>query len=154
MSPAAQRTAARHPQCANRMLRLNRRAVRSARPKAGLARMKLRSRASFAFALAAVASLPVAAGAAPSSTQALVDQAATSLMRGDAAQAAATYTDALKDTSLPNDRRASILTDRGVAYTRLNQAKLAIDDFNKAAQLFPEYAAVYNNRGNLLLALG
>lgn len=92
--------------------------------------------------------------AAPSPSQALVDQAAISLTRGDASQAAATYTEALKDPALPNDRRASILTDRGVAYTRLNQAKLALDDFNKAAQLFPEYAAVYNNRGNLLLALG
>lgn len=98
--------------------------------------------------------LSTALHAAPSPTQTLVDQAATSLMRGDASQAAGGYTEALKDTSLPNDRRASILTDRGVAYTRLNQAKLAIDDFNKAAQLFPEYAAVYNNRGNLLLALG
>lgn len=91
--------------------------------------------------------------AAPSPTQALVDQAATALMRGETSQAVVNYTEALKDQSLPNDRRASILNDRGVAYTRLNQAKLAIDDFNKAAQLFPEYAAVYNNRGNLLLAL-
>jgi tetratricopeptide (TPR) repeat protein len=91
--------------------------------------------------------------AAPSPTQALVDQAATALVRGETGQAVAGYTEALQDTSLPNDRRASILNDRGVAYTRLNQAKLAIDDFNKAAQLFPEYAAVYNNRGNLLLAL-
>ncbi len=95
-----------------------------------------------------------AAYAAPSPTQTLVDQAAIALTRGDATQAATGYTEALKDTTLPNDRRASILTDRGVAFTRLNQAKLAIDDFNKAAQLFPEYAAVYNNRGNLLLALG
>lgn len=95
----------------------------------------------------------IPAAAAPSPTQTLIDQAATSLVRGEASQAAATYTEALKDPALPNDRRASILTDRGVAYTRLNQAKLALDDFNKAAQLFPEYAAVYNNRGNLLLAL-
>jgi tetratricopeptide (TPR) repeat protein len=91
------------------------------------------------------------ASAAP--TQTLVDEAATSLARGEASQAVTSYTEALKDTGLPNDRRASLLNDRGVAYTRLNQAKLAIDDFNKAAQLFPEYAAVYNNRGNLLLAL-
>ncbi len=37
---------------------------------------------------------------------------------------------------------------------RSGQPKLAIEDFNQAAQLFPEYAAVYNNRGNLLLSLG
>lgn len=91
--------------------------------------------------------------AAPSPSQALVDQAAIALVRGETSQAVANYSEALKDQSLPNDRRASILNDRGVAYTRLNQAKLAIEDFNKAAQLFPEYAAVYNNRGNLLLAL-
>ena len=74
------------------------------------------------------------------------------LVRGDAGQAVAGYTDALKDPALPNDRRATILNDRAVAYARLGQTKLAIDDFNRAAQLFPEYAAIYNNRGNLLLA--
>lgn len=92
--------------------------------------------------------------AAPSPTQTLVDQGSISLTRGEASQAITSYTEALKDTALPNDRRASILNDRGVAYSQLNQAKLAIEDFNKAAQLFPEYAAVYNNRGTLLLALG
>ncbi len=79
---------------------------------------------------------------------------AAALVRGDAGQAVTAYTEALKDTALSNDRRATILTDRAVAYARLGQTKLAIDDFNHAAQLFPEYAAIYNNRGNLLLALG
>jgi tetratricopeptide (TPR) repeat protein len=93
--------------------------------------------------------------AAPAADASLKAQdAATALVRGDAANAVTNYTEALKDTSLPNDRRATILTDRAVAYARLGQTKLAIDDFNRAAQLFPEYAAIYNNRGNLLLALG
>jgi tetratricopeptide (TPR) repeat protein len=81
-------------------------------------------------------------------------EAAAALVRGDTARAVTGYTDALKDATLTNDRRATVLTDRAVAYARLGQTKLAIDDFNKAAQLFPEYAAIYNNRGSLLLALG
>jgi tetratricopeptide (TPR) repeat protein len=94
------------------------------------------------------------AHAAPADSGMKAQDAATALVRGDAGQAVTGYTEALKDTSLPNDRRATILTDRAVAYARLGQTKLAIDDFNRAAQLFPEYAATYNNRGNLLLALG
>jgi tetratricopeptide (TPR) repeat protein len=103
----------------------------------------------------ALISLPTAGAFAAAADAALKAQdAATALVRGDANQAVAGYTEALKDPALPNDRRATILTDRAVAYARLGQTKLAIDDFNRAAQLFPEYAAIYNNRGNLLLALG
>jgi tetratricopeptide (TPR) repeat protein len=81
-------------------------------------------------------------------------EASSALLRGNVAQALALYTDALKDNTLPNDRRGAILNDRGVGYHRLGQTKLALDDFNRAVQLFPEYAAVYNNRGNTLMALG
>ncbi|CAN1722235.1 Tetratricopeptide repeat protein [Hyphomicrobium sp. 1Nfss2.1] len=108
-------------------------------------------------AVLAIAVMPLFSGgllAAAGDAAVKAQDAATALVRGDAGQAVAGYTDALKDTSLPNDRRATILTDRAVAYARLGQTKLAIDDFNRAAQLFPEYAAIYNNRGNLLLALG
>lgn len=80
--------------------------------------------------------------------------AAAALVRGDTGKAVVDYSEALKDTTLANDRRATILTDRAVAYARLGQTKLAIEDFNHAAQLFPEYAPIYNNRGSLLLALG
>jgi tetratricopeptide (TPR) repeat protein len=97
--------------------------------------------------------------APPASTVAPVtgpgqQEAASALMRGNAAQAVTLYTDALKDQTLPNDRRGAILNDRAVAYARMGQTKLAIDDFNRAVQLFPEHAATYNNRGNLLLELG
>ncbi|MCL4767282.1 MAG: tetratricopeptide repeat protein [Hyphomicrobiaceae bacterium] len=81
-------------------------------------------------------------------------EAASALLRGQIDQAVAAYTEALQDASLPNDRRAAILNDRGVANTRLGQHKLALDDYNRAVQLFPEYAPVYNNRGNTLLGLG
>lgn len=105
----------------------------------------------------AVALLPLAAGTAiagPADAAIKAQDAAAALVRGDAGQAVVDYTEALKDPALPNDRRATILNDRAVAYARLGQTKLAIEDFNRAAQLFPEYAAIYNNRGNLLLALG
>lgn len=82
------------------------------------------------------------------------EQAAQQLVRGNPSQAIADYTEALKDTGLVNDRRASILNDRAVAYVRANQPKLALEDYNRAVQLFAEYPAAYNNRGNLLVALG
>lgn len=102
--------------------------------------------------LVSLAAHAAAPSGAPAALQ--MQDAAAALVRGNAAQAVQGYSDALADQSLPNDRRATILNDRGVAYTRLGQTKLALEDFNKAVQLFPEYAAVYNNRGNLLMTLG
>lgn len=103
----------------------------------------------------AVATLGVTpANAAPGEPPGAALEAASNLLRGNSAQAISLYTDALKDPRLTNDRRGAILNDRAVAYARTGQAKLALDDFNRAIQLFPEHAATYNNRGNLLLALG
>jgi tetratricopeptide (TPR) repeat protein len=82
------------------------------------------------------------------------EEGAALLIRGDAAAAVMSYSAALKDTGLPNDRRATILNDRGVANVRLGETKAALEDYNRAVELFPEYPVVYNNRGNLLLALG
>ena len=76
------------------------------------------------------------------------------ILKSSPSTAIAQFSEALKDQTLPADRRAALLNDRAVAYGRLGQTRLAIDDFNRAAQLFPEYAAVYNNRGNALLAVG
>lgn len=84
----------------------------------------------------------------------LAQEAARAQNRGNLDLALTLYGQALGDVTLANDRRAGILSDRGVVYARLNQPKLAIDDYNRAVQLFPENAAVYNNRGNTLLALG
>src|SRR3990170_1865553 len=95
--------------------------------------------------------MPVSRRRQPASA---IDAGATALVKGNSAEAVVSFTEALKDPGLSNDRRASILNDRGVAYMRSGQPKLAIDDFNLAAQQFPEYAAIYNNRGNLLLSLG
>ncbi|MBL8845386.1 MAG: tetratricopeptide repeat protein [Hyphomicrobium zavarzinii] len=93
------------------------------------------------------------AQAAPGEPQ-IAEEAAGALVRGEVQQAVQSYTEALKDTALPNDRRAAILNDRGVANIKLGLTRQAFEDFNLAAQLFPEFAAVYNNRGNLLLSLG
>lgn len=76
------------------------------------------------------------------------------LLRGETQQALGLLSNSLKEPSLTNDRRATLLNDRGIAYMRLGQHKLAIEDYNRAAQLFPEHAPVYNNRGTTLLALG
>lgn len=106
--------------------------------------------------LAADAETPAAPSAATTTAVPLSksEQAAQQLVRGNAAQAIIDTTEALKDTGLANDRRASILNDRAVAYVRAGQPKLALEDYNRAVQLFAEYPAAYNNRGNLLVQLG
>ncbi len=80
-------------------------------------------------------------------------EAAAALQRGDIEQAVQLYTAALDDTAVSNDRRAVLLTERGVALMKRRSFKAALDDFNKAATIYPEYAAVYVNRGNLFLLL-
>lgn len=100
------------------------------------------------------ATFSVPAHAASANGAAKAQEAASALLRGNIEQAVAAYTEALKDESLANDRRAAILNDRGVANSRLGNHKAAVEDFNRAVQLFPEYAPVYNNRGNTLLSLG
>jgi len=81
-------------------------------------------------------------------------EAAIALQRNQVARAIELYTEALADAGVPNDRRAALHNDRGVAYGRLNQPRPAIEDFNRSVQLFPESPSVYNNRGSLLLAFG
>jgi tetratricopeptide (TPR) repeat protein len=103
--------------------------------------------------LAACAAQPAAAQVESVTTLKLREAAAV-LQRGNVEQALALYEQVLQDKTLPNDRRAIILNDRGVAYTRRQQPKEAIEDFNRAIALYPEYAALYNNRGNVLLGLG
>ena len=95
-----------------------------------------------------------AAHAASESGATPAQEGASSLLRGNIDQAIIQYTDALKDSGLTNDRRGAILNDRAVAYARSGQTRLALDDFNRSVQLFAENPAAYNNRGNLLLALG
>jgi tetratricopeptide (TPR) repeat protein len=107
--------------------------------------------------LAALLGLALSAGGVVAQSESAllrVREGGAALVRGNTDQAIAIYTEALDDKTLTNDRRATILNDRGVAYSRHQQPREAIEDFNRAVQLYPEYAAVYNNRGNVLLALG
>ena len=64
-------------------------------------------------------------------------EAAAALQRGNVDQAITLYDQVLEDKSLPNDRRATILNDRGVAYSRRQQHKEAIEDFNRAIAALP-----------------
>ncbi|MDX2257474.1 MAG: tetratricopeptide repeat protein, partial [Hyphomicrobiaceae bacterium] len=126
------------------------------KPRAALARRVL------AVGALAACCATLALGAAPARAQqqgaevAALRQreAASALQRGQTEEAVGHYTTALSLADLPNDRRATLLNDRAVAYVRLGKTKLALEDFNKAIELFPEYAPTYNNRGNLLMALG
>jgi tetratricopeptide (TPR) repeat protein len=96
---------------------------------------------------------PYIATASAEDTAAIRD-AGAALARGNLDQAVTLYSQALQDKTLPNERRAILLSDRGVAHARLQNPRDAIEDFNRAIQLFPEYAAIYNNRGNVLLGIG
>ena len=103
---------------------------------------------------ASVAPLQSAMLAAAPSASVKIQHGAAALVRGEAAAAVEHFTKALADPALDKDRRATILNDRGVAFSKLGQTQNAINDFNRAVKLFPEYAGIYNNRGNLLLSLG
>ncbi|MEZ5850707.1 MAG: hypothetical protein R3D68_08685 [Hyphomicrobiaceae bacterium] len=104
-------------------------------------------------AAAAVACVP-SARAAGSASEQRAAEAATAMQRNQEQRAVQLFTEALSDSALSNNRRASLLNDRGVAYSRLDQARTAIEDFNRAVQLAPEMAHAYNNRGNILLKMG
>ena len=81
-------------------------------------------------------------------------EGAAELVNGDVGKAIATYTDALKDTGsrqrpARDDPKSS---RRGQHPPRPDE--LALEDYNRAVELFPEYPVAYNNRGNLLLSIG
>ncbi len=80
-------------------------------------------------------------------------QGVSALLRGQYEKAIEAYSQALESADLSDVRRANIYNDRGVAKWRMARAKDAIDDFNKAIELFADYAVVYNNRGNALMDL-
>jgi tetratricopeptide (TPR) repeat protein len=86
--------------------------------------------------------------------QRLALEAARQQAQGNLEQALNLLNEALNDARLTTDRRGTIHTDRGALFARLNQPKAAIEDFNRAVQLYPEYPAIYNNRGSTLLTLG
>ncbi len=109
--------------------------------------------AALAVAVSLAASPPRLAFGADEGEALKARDAAAELVRGNIDQAIALFTEALEDRALPNDRRATLHNDRGVANARRGRHRQAIEDFNRAIQLYPEFAAVYNNRGNVLLGL-
>ncbi len=113
-------------------------------------------RAAAAIALALIPELAVAQAGGPVSTDAAmrVRQAVAALRSDRPEDAIRLYDAALAADSLPNDQRALMHIDRGVARARLGQPRAALDDFNRAIQLVPEGATAYNNRGTVLLEVG
>jgi tetratricopeptide (TPR) repeat protein len=93
------------------------------------------------------------ASAVADATASRAQEAGAALAQGNAQQAIALYGEALKETGLTNERRATLHNDRGVAFWRAYQHKAAIEEFNRAVTLLPEGSAAYNNRGIVLLAL-
>jgi tetratricopeptide (TPR) repeat protein len=83
-----------------------------------------------------------------------VRQAVAALRSDRPEDAVRLYDAALAADSLPNDQRALMHIDRGVARARLGQTRAAVEDFNRAIQLVPEGATAYNNRGTVLLEIG
>lgn len=81
-------------------------------------------------------------------------QAAAAFRQGQMGEALRLYDEALSDRTLGNERRANILTDRGVVRERVGRVSDAVADFNQAIKLFPEFPVVYNNRGSLLVRIG
>ena len=88
-----------------------------------------------------------------SATASRAQEAGVALAQGNAQQAIALFGEALKESGLTNERRATLHNDRGVAHWRALQHKAAIEDFNRAVTLLPEGSAAYNNRGIVLLSL-
>ncbi len=83
----------------------------------------------------------------------LVRQAAAALLRGKNQQAIKAYDQALEYDKLSDIRKATIHSDRGVAYWRLKQTDKALADFSAAIALNAQYPQVYNNMGNVYMDL-
>lgn len=103
--------------------------------------------------VASSASLSVVVSAAESANL-LARKGNAALKRKENEQAIQYFSEALFAGSIEIYTKASILNDRGLAYTRLKKFNLALKDFNSAIEAFPEYAKAYNNRGLLLHQLG
>ena len=53
-----------------------------------------------------------------------------------------------------NDTIANAYLNRGTAYFTLGEYSLAMKDFNKAIEIFPDYVKAYNNLGSVYGKLG
>jgi len=67
--------------------------------------------------------------------------------RGDFGAAIRFYTEAIDTGSLSDANRAVVLASRGVAYDTMGEMDRAIDDFDTAIRLYPDYGKTYIYRG-------
>ena len=104
--------------------------------------------------LLAIGLNPAPAFASEKTAGLLARKGNTALRQNDNEQAIRYFSESLVAGSLEIYTIASILNDRGLAYTRIKKNHLALKDFNRAIEVFPEYAKAYNNRGLLLHQLG
>jgi tetratricopeptide (TPR) repeat protein len=68
-------------------------------------------------------------------------------IRGDFGAAIKLYTKAIDTGSLSDANRAVVLASRGVAYDMIGETDRAIDDFDTAIRLYPDYGKTYIYRG-------
>ncbi len=66
---------------------------------------------------------------------------------GDYQKAIDLYDAAIRVGDLSRDNLAKVYNNRGAAYRNLGFGELAIDNYNEAMRLKPDYAAAYFNRG-------
>jgi tetratricopeptide (TPR) repeat protein len=110
-----------------------------------------RLRSAISLAIAAIVCFASPARSAVDRSIIKSQEGGSALLRGRFDLAIAAYDEALKDTTLPATRQASLYSDRGVAKWRLRQLDGALADFTKAISLSPDYAVAYNNRGNVYM---
>ena len=58
-------------------------------------------------------------------------------------------TRALLNGNLRLRDKAATFINRGILYVAIEEYKMAIDDYERAEQLYPEFGAIHVNRGNL-----
>jgi tetratricopeptide (TPR) repeat protein len=68
-------------------------------------------------------------------------------IQGDFGAAIKFYTEAIDTGSLSDANRAVVLASRGVAYDMIGETDRAIDDFDTAIRLYPDYGKTYIYRG-------
>jgi tetratricopeptide (TPR) repeat protein len=68
-------------------------------------------------------------------------------IRGDFGAAIKFYTEAIDTGNLSDANRAVVLASRGVAYDMIGETDRAIDDFDTAIRLYPDYGKTYIDRG-------
>ncbi len=83
-----------------------------------------------------------------------VQQGNAYLLRSQFSRAINSYDIALKLPDLSSDKRAAILSDRGVAQWRLKVYDKALADFTASLENKVDYPQALNNRGNVHLEMG